>query len=105
MANASVPKVFISSTLEDLGDFRKAAQEAILRLNWQSIDCGYWAAGGNPPLKTCLTKSDDANGDLKLIQIWFDQRSNIDTPQNRVTLRMDQPAGRVEGPTVGTPEA
>lgn len=34
MADSKIPKVFISSTLEDLADFRQAAQEAILRLGW-----------------------------------------------------------------------
>jgi len=54
MADSKIPKVFISSTLEDLTDFRQVAQNAILRLGWQPINCGYWAAGGNPPLATCL---------------------------------------------------
>ncbi len=50
------PKVFISSTLEDVAEFRKAALEAIPRLNWQPLDCGYWDAGGNPLLETCLKR-------------------------------------------------
>jgi formylglycine-generating enzyme required for sulfatase activity len=56
-----MPKVFISSTLEDLEAFRAKALEAILRLGWVPIDCRYWAAGGNPPLETCLQKVDDAD--------------------------------------------
>ena len=60
MAIAHTPKVFISSTMEDLEGFRAKAREAVLRLNWQPID-SYWAAGGNPPLATCLEKVDDAD--------------------------------------------
>jgi hypothetical protein len=61
VATINTPKVFISSTLEDLKEFREKAREAILRLGWQPIDCGYWAAGGNPPLSTCLEKVDEAD--------------------------------------------
>ncbi len=56
-----IPKVFISSTLEDIEPFREKALEAILKLGWQPIDCRYWEAGGNPPLETCLQKVDDAD--------------------------------------------
>ncbi len=61
MDETSIPKVFISSTLEDLQPFREKAREAILRLGWVPIDCGYWPAGGNPPLATCLERVDDAD--------------------------------------------
>ena len=64
---ARPPRVFISSTLEDLADFRRAAVDAVLRLNWQPIDCGYWAAGGNPPLDTCLDKVGDADVVLAVV--------------------------------------
>jgi hypothetical protein len=53
--------------LEDLADFRRAALDAILRLNWQPIDCGYWSAGGNPPLKTCLGKVEEADVVLAIV--------------------------------------
>jgi len=55
------PKVFISSTLEDLEPFRAKVVEAIQRLGWVPIDCRYWAAGGSPPLETCLKRVDDAD--------------------------------------------
>ncbi len=61
MAGPQIPKVFISSTLEDLEPFREKVLEAIQRLGWLAIDCRYWAAGGNPPLSTCLQKVDDAD--------------------------------------------
>jgi hypothetical protein len=67
MANKTPPKALISSTLEDLGDFREKARDAILRLNWLPIDCGYWAAGGNTPLATCLEKVDDADVVLAIV--------------------------------------
>ena len=41
MAESAVPKVFISSTLEDLEPFREKALEAIQRLGWLAIDCRY----------------------------------------------------------------
>ena len=55
------PRVFISSTLEDLKTHRAKAVEAVLKLGWQPIDCGYWAAGGNPPLATCLERVEQAD--------------------------------------------
>jgi formylglycine-generating enzyme required for sulfatase activity len=61
MVETKIPKVFISSTLEDLEPFRAKALEAISKLGWLPIDCGYWAASGNPPLGTCLKKVDDAD--------------------------------------------
>ena len=67
MADSKIPKVFISSTLEDLADFRQAAQDAILRLDWQPINCGYWAAGGYPPLATCLEKVDAADAVVAIV--------------------------------------
>jgi formylglycine-generating enzyme required for sulfatase activity len=67
MDKKDTPKVFISSTLEDLEAFREKAQAAILRLNWQPINCGYWAASGNPPLVTCLEKVDDADVVLAIV--------------------------------------
>lgn len=53
---ASVPKVFISSTLEDLKDYRFAARDAVLRKGWAPLMCDYWAAGGNPPLAECMAR-------------------------------------------------
>ncbi|MCB1909051.1 MAG: DUF4062 domain-containing protein, partial [Rhodocyclaceae bacterium] len=55
------PRVFISSTLEDLETHRAKAVEAVLKLGWQPIDCRYWAAGGNPPLATCLKRLEQAD--------------------------------------------
>ena len=53
--------MFISSTLEDLVGYREAARDAILRMEWQPINCGYFEAQGNPPLPVCLKKVDDAH--------------------------------------------
>jgi hypothetical protein len=44
MPKTTVPSVFISSTLEDLEDYREKTREAILRLGWLPIDCGYSTA-------------------------------------------------------------
>lgn len=50
------PVVFISSTAEDLKatGYRAAAREAALAAGFYPEMQEYWAAGGNPPLKTCL---------------------------------------------------
>jgi len=58
---SDVPRVFISSTLEDLGPFREKAREAVDRLGWHAILCDNWAASGNPPLATCLQKVEPAD--------------------------------------------
>lgn len=55
------PRVFVSSTLEDLGPYREAARDAVIRLGWVPLMCDYWAAGGNPPLATCLEKVEPAD--------------------------------------------
>ena len=55
-AEKQTPKVFISSTNEDLATYRKAAKEVVLRAQCQPIMQEYWAAGGNPPLHECLEK-------------------------------------------------
>jgi formylglycine-generating enzyme required for sulfatase activity len=61
------PKIFISSTLEDLEPYRLAADAAVRRLNWIPINCGYWSAGGNPPLGTCLSAVDRADVVLVIV--------------------------------------
>jgi Domain of unknown function (DUF4062)/NACHT domain/Sulfatase-modifying factor enzyme 1 len=48
--------VFISSTLEDLKPYYEKARDQVLKLGWLPLMCGYWAAGGKPPLATCLEK-------------------------------------------------
>lgn len=61
------PRVFISSTLEDLEQFRAKVVEVVLRLGWEPIDCRYWAAGGNPPLNACLRRVDSADVVVALV--------------------------------------
>jgi formylglycine-generating enzyme required for sulfatase activity len=70
VATGEIPRVFISSTLEDLKDlteFREAADAAIRRRDWLPINCGYWAAGGHPPLQTCLERVDEADVVLVIV--------------------------------------
>ncbi len=62
-----IPKVFISSTSEDLEPFRKAAEQAALRAGFFPILCEYWAAGGNLPLHECLVRVEPA--DLLLVLV------------------------------------
>src|SRR5262245_3192468 len=56
-----MPTVFISSTLEDLKPYREKARDAVLKLGWEPIMSEHFAAGGNPPLATCLEKVEPAH--------------------------------------------
>lgn len=94
MADKKIPKVMISSTLEDLGDFRKAARDAISRLGWVSIDCGYWAAGGKPPLATCLEKVDEAGVVLAIVA----HRHGWTPPINPMVNTRASPGWNASGP-------
>jgi hypothetical protein len=52
-----MPKVFISSTVEDLkGEFRDAARDAAIHAGFQPVMMEYFAATGNPPLEERLIK-------------------------------------------------
>src|SRR5690242_19821517 len=48
--------VFISSTVEDLREFRLAARDAILAAGLQPIMMEYFPARGVPPLDECLER-------------------------------------------------
>ena len=48
--------VFISSTAEDLKDYRLAARDAVLSVGLRPEMMEYFAAGGGPPLSECLTR-------------------------------------------------
>lgn len=48
--------VFISSTFEDLGEYRKAVHQAIVSLENKPIDMLYWGAEPDTPLKVSLRK-------------------------------------------------
>ena len=52
----NLPIVFVSSTSEDLKDYRQAVHEAIIKAGCHPEMMEYFAAGGNPPLQTCLEK-------------------------------------------------
>ena len=51
-----VPIVFISSTYEDLTEYREKARDAVIKANCHPKMMEYFEAGGNPPLETCLKK-------------------------------------------------
>lgn len=52
-----VPKVFISSTSEDLKEHRAAARDAAIAAGFLPIQMEYFAASGeHPPLQACLQK-------------------------------------------------
>ncbi len=53
--------VIISSTVEDLKEFRKAACDAVVEAGYQPLMKDYSAAGGNPPLGECMKKIDDCD--------------------------------------------
>ena len=55
------PTVFISSTSEDLEDYRQAARDAAISAGCLPTMMEYWPASGKrPPLDACLAKVDDA---------------------------------------------
>jgi formylglycine-generating enzyme required for sulfatase activity len=50
-----VPKVFISSTVEDLKEYRQAAKDAALRVGFLPVMFEHWPASGNRlPLEACM---------------------------------------------------
>ena len=58
----TTPTVFISSTSEDLEDYRKAARDAATAEGFVTTMMEYWPASGKrPPLATCLAKVADAD--------------------------------------------
>src|SRR5438309_4774129 len=48
--------VFISSTSEDLKEYRLAARDAALAAGFRPVMMEYFAASGGPPLSECLTQ-------------------------------------------------
>lgn len=64
----SVPKVFISSTCEDLDIFREAARDAALKVGLMPILSENFPASGHaPPLETCLDEA--ARCDLLVVLV------------------------------------
>ncbi len=57
----TTPKVFISSTAEDLGDYRAAARDAALRAGCTPDMQEYFSARDNPPLKECMERVENAD--------------------------------------------
>ena len=52
-------KVFISSTSEDLEEYRKAARDAVIDAVCHPVMMEYWAAQGKrPPYPECMAKLD-----------------------------------------------
>jgi hypothetical protein len=50
-----VYKVFVSSTHEDLREYRKEVEQAVLKAGFMPVMSRYWSASGNlPPLERCL---------------------------------------------------
>jgi hypothetical protein len=54
-------RVFVSSTAEDLAEHRQAVRDAAQGLDFLPIMHEYWAAGGNPPLESCMERVDEAD--------------------------------------------
>lgn len=57
----STPRVFISSTVEDLKDYRDAVRDAALRADFFPVMQEYFAATGGPPLPECMRKVDQCD--------------------------------------------
>jgi len=54
MAATDSPRVFVSSTLDDLKRWRDAACEAISRAGYKPVRCEEFSAAAQPPLSLCL---------------------------------------------------
>lgn len=65
---SNTPVVHITSTSEDLREYRNAARDAALRARFIPTIMEYFAAGGNPPLDVCLQKI-SGSGDGPTIDI------------------------------------
>ncbi len=63
----SRPSVFVSSTSEDLEEFRVAVKETLLGNDCFPVMFEYWEGADNPPLKECLARIDDC--DLVLVLV------------------------------------
>src|SRR3974377_2425841 len=59
--------VFISSTSEDLTDYRLAARDAVLAVGLQPVMMEYFAATGGPPLSECLARVTPCNVVVALV--------------------------------------
>ncbi len=55
------PIVFISSTAEDLKEYRAAARDAALATGFQPVMQEYFEASGNRPFRECMEKVDSAD--------------------------------------------
>jgi hypothetical protein len=55
--NQKIPKVFISSTIDDLKEYRTAAAEAIASEDAVPVKSEYWtASGARPPVDECIKR-------------------------------------------------
>jgi len=62
MGGGQAAKVFVSSTSEDLKDYREAASKAALAAGMLPVMMEYFAASGDkPPLSACLDKVSQAD--------------------------------------------
>ena len=55
------PRVFVSSTAEDLKEFREAVKETLLSNDCFPVTFEYWEGADNPPLPECLARVDGCN--------------------------------------------
>jgi formylglycine-generating enzyme required for sulfatase activity len=61
------PRVFVSSTAEDLKEFREAAQRALLDSDCHPVMFEYWEGADNPPLAECLSRVDGCDLVLAIV--------------------------------------
>ena len=62
-------RVFISSTIEDLGVYRQRAEEAVIRAGCTPTLLKYWGPSGRPPLSECLRRI--AESDLLVVIVAY----------------------------------
>ncbi len=56
-----IPRVFISSTAEDLKEFRAAVETTLLSNDCFPVMFEYWEGADNPPLQECLERVDSCD--------------------------------------------
>ena len=93
----SIPKVFISSTSEDLKDYRQAALEAVLSAGCHPVRQEDWAASGRLSLPECLARVDEADVVVAIVAHrygWVPEDQPGDGQKNITWLECERAWGR-----------
>ena len=106
---SDTPKVFISSTAEDLREYRLAAHDAAIRAGFTPVMMEYFvASGAKPPLAACLDKVRATDVVVILVAKWYGWKPPGQTTEHHVVgvrgrAGSDPVCGRSEGRLAGGP--